>query len=227
MAGSTEKIDVYLESGRKRVIAAALDWPGWCRSGKNEQAALESLLAYGERYARILRGTDFGFAAPSKVADLVVKERLAGNAATDFGVPEAAPSRDEGPLDEAGLLRSKALLTACWREFDRIAAAATGKELRKGPRGGGREVDEIVAHVTGAEEGYLGRLGWKLATGETGKPDKVRLAVLEALAAAAPLQGPRFGPRGGRLWTARYAVRRLAWHVLDHAWEIEDRVPPG
>jgi len=22
-----------------------------------------------------------------------------------------------------------------------------------------------------------------------------------------------------------YAMRRIAWHVLDHAWEMEDRIP--
>jgi hypothetical protein len=32
------------------------------------------------------------------------------------------------------------------------------------------------------------------------------------------------GPRGGIRWPARYYVRRAAWHVLDHAWEIEDRL---
>ena len=27
-------------------------------------------------------------------------------------------------------------------------------------------------------------------------------------------------PKG---WPHRYAARRIAWHVLDHAWEMEDR----
>ena len=30
-------------------------------------------------------------------------------------------------------------------------------------------------------------------------------------------------PDGGK-WPPRYAARRIAWHALDHAWEIEDRV---
>jgi hypothetical protein len=25
----------------------------------------------------------------------------------------------------------------------------------------------------------------------------------------------------------RYAIRRIAWHVLDHAWEIEDKSDPA
>jgi len=24
-------------------------------------------------------------------------------------------------------------------------------------------------------------------------------------------------------WTTRYAARRIAWHVLEHAWEMQDR----
>jgi hypothetical protein len=43
---------------------------------------------------------------------------------------------------------------------------------------------------------------------------------LSAVACGEPV---RTGPRGGVRWTARYYVRRSAWHVLDHAWEIEDR----
>jgi hypothetical protein len=35
---------------------------------------------------------------------------------------------------------------------------------------------------------------------------------------------PDFGPRGGERWPALFAIRRSAWHALDHAWEIEDRL---
>ena len=34
---------------------------------------------------------------------------------------------------------------------------------------------------------------------------------------------PPPGPRGGKRWLPRYFVRRVGWHVLDHALEIEDR----
>ena len=30
-----------------------------------------------------------------------------------------------------------------------------------------------------------------------------------------------------RGWPQRYAARRIAWHALDHAWEIEDRSDPA
>ena len=34
---------------------------------------------------------------------------------------------------------------------------------------------------------------------------------------------PKSGPRGGKIWSPRFFVRYVAWHTLDHAWEIEDR----
>jgi len=33
-------IPVYIESGAKKVFACAVDFPGWCRSGKDEASAL-------------------------------------------------------------------------------------------------------------------------------------------------------------------------------------------
>ena len=45
-----------------------------------------------------------------------------------------------------------------------------------------------------------------------------RKALLEALR-----RGADGKPMRERGWPARYAARRIAWHVLDHAWEMEDR----
>ena len=55
------------------------------------------------------------------------------------------------------------------------------------------------------------------------KSRRTREAILKAVAASAHGEVPERGPRGGVRWTARYFVRRDAWHVLDHTWEIEDR----
>jgi hypothetical protein len=49
--------------------------------------------------------------------------------------------------------------------------------------------------------------------------------MLDGLTAAAQGKIPAQGPRGGKRWSPRYFVRRVAWHVLDHAWELEDRLP--
>jgi hypothetical protein len=224
MAHSTSKISVYLEVGKKRTFAGAIEWPGWCRSGRDEQAALQALFEYGPRYARVLRATGLGFQAPASEAALRVRERLEGNTTTDFGAPDVAPPEDTRPVDEATLRRFQTLLKACWRKFDETVKAAAGKALRKGPRGGGRELDRIVEHVLGADAAYLGQVGWKLKPSEANDLGQVRQAILSALAWAARGEMPVRGPRGGLRWGPRYFVRRVAWHVLDYAWEIEDRV---
>jgi hypothetical protein len=228
MAG-TVAVDVYLEEGVKRVFAGAIEWPGWCRSGRDEIEALDALVAYGPRYAEALRGARLGFRSPSTAEDLRFAERVKGSATTDFGAPDVAPRADGRPIDDAELARLRRILEASWRALDRGAASAEGAVLRKGPRGGGRELDAIVAHVIGAEGGYLRRIA--------GAPPKVndadplasrsdmRRAILQGLERATVEGVPKHGPRGGTMWTPRYFVRREAWHVLDHVWEIEDRCP--
>jgi len=228
MGRYSNTIDVYLEIGEKRTFAGAIDWPGWCRSGRDEESALQALFDYGPRYARVLRRARLGFRAPTDTSAFAVIERLEGNATTDFGAPGLAPSSDARPIDAAGLRRFQTLLKACWRTFDAAARAATGKELRRGPRGGGRDLERIVQHVLGSDAAYLAQLGWKFKTGEEGDSDeelrRIRPAILKALVSAAHGELPARGPRGGAHWIPRYFVRRVAWHVLDHAWEIEDRV---
>jgi hypothetical protein len=217
-------LPAYLEVGAKRVFAGALEWPGWCRSGRDEDAALEALVAYAPRYRRVLRGTRLGFPSARDVT-LRVVERLEGGATTDFGAPGEAPSADAGPVDDDELRRLTAVLRACWRAFDAAVDDGSGRRLATGPRGGGRALEKIVEHVAGADLGYLGSLGWK-PTGDEDLDDleRARRAIPTGLGASARGQIPARGPRGGVRWTARYFVRRSAWHVLDHAWEIEDRV---
>lgn len=227
MVKSFDTIEVYIEAGKKRVFAGAIDWPGWCRSGHDEQAALQALLEYGPRYAHALRRTDLGFRAPQDASALTVVERLAGTGTTDFGAPDNPPSSDDRPLSEADLKRFREILQACWAAFDDSVKAASGIELRKGPRGGGRNLDKIVQHVQGADAAYLSKLGWKVQLKEAdGSGEALRLirqGILDGLEAAAAGQIPERGARGGLHWKPRYFVRRSVWHLLDHAWEIEDR----
>ena len=229
-------IGVYLEVGRdrKRAFAAAIDWPGWARSGRDGDAALAALVAYAPRYATAL-GTRSNFVAPADVSELDVVEELQGNATTDFGAPDAAPAVDEEPLRGAALARHRRILRACWKTFDAALRRAAGVELRKGPRGGGRDQARIAAHVLEAERSYLARLGVKYtdeaASGTAGDGTQsaedtvqrmrpMRDAIIEALGRQPP------DANGRKLWTPRFFVRRAAWHVLDHAWEIEDRAAP-
>jgi hypothetical protein len=129
-------------------------------------------------------------------------------------------------MDQAAVKRATTVLRACWDAFDRAVERAAGKELIKGPRGGGRELAAIQSHVTGAEAGYAGRIGLKLE--EIAPDDEAALAehrrkIIDGLSEIAPLGALAPGPRGGARWPARYFVRRVAYHVVDHTWEIEDR----
>ena len=172
----------------------------------------------------MLRGTKLSFVAPTRVADLAVKERLPGDASTDFGAPSATPAADSKGVDEDELRRLQTVLRACWRTFDAAVENAAGKSLRPGARGGGRDANKIIEHVVGADGGYLSRLGWKVGQGEADELTRTRQAIVDALTAAAHGEVEAEGPRGGKRWSARYFARRVAWHVLDHAWEIEDRL---
>jgi hypothetical protein len=151
-----------------------------------------------------------GVRFPKHVADAFdVVERVAGNATTDFGAPNVVAESDLAPVTPAQAKRLAALLEASWAVLDDVAAGAPA-ELRKGPRGGGRDRDKVVAHVVEAEHSYATKLGIRRRElGDT----PFREAVLAVV---------RRAPSDTR-WPLRSAVRRMAWHVLDHAWEIEDK----
>ena len=195
---------VYLEVGAKRVFACAEDWPGWCRSGRTEEAAIEALLSYADRYAAVTSGLS--------VDDPVVTDRVSGDATTDFGAPGKVPPCDVDALLPAHWID---VLTASWALLDSVAASAP-EALRKGPRGGGRDRDAVVQHVLNAEQSYARKIGVKhreMAYGDTAAIAAMRDDILATL---------RSGPVAPA-WPPRYFVRRTAWHVLDHVWEIEDK----
>jgi hypothetical protein len=222
----TDKVNVYLEVGKRRTIAAALDWPGWCRLGQDEDSALQALFDYAPRYGQVVRPARLGFLLPRDVSAFVIEQRLKGNATTDYGVPGIPPSIDSEAVDDKDMRRLQAILKACWRTFDMTVKKAKGKTLRTGPRGGGRTVKGIVEHTFGAETGYLSSLGGKVSSSETSQPspEAIHKAILQTLQASARGEVPAKGPRGGKRWSPRYFVRRDAWHILDHVWEIEDRL---
>ncbi len=203
MTGPAAPVRVGLEVGRTWVFATALDWPGWCRRGKGEEAALDALAEYAGRYAAVA-GPCFTPGVP------LVVGRVPGNATTDFGAPGVPAPWDDEPLDAAEADRLTTLVLACWDTFDAVVAAAPA-ELRKGPRGGGRDRDPIAEHVRKAERSYGRKLG---AAVPPRSPWPQQREVLVGLT--------RAGAPDGR-WTVRYAASRIAWHVLDHAWEIEDK----
>ena len=219
---------LYLEIGKKKVFASAVDWPGWSRSGRDEQQAVQMLLAYAPRYAKVLSLEQIDFQPPEDLSQLEVIEQHPGTSTTDFGAPDIIPVVDSQSFDLQAFEFSISLLNACWLAFEHALLAAAGKELRKGPRGGGRDSDKITRHVIDADRAYLSRIAWShKVDGNSDAADQIRdirQATVKALKIAATEGLPKIGPRGGKIWPARYFVRRAAWHILDHAWEIEDRI---
>ena len=224
-------MEIYLEVGTRRVFAGAIEWPGFCRAGRGEDEALTALLAAARRYSKVMRGARPAFPKPTSARHLEIVERLGGDSTTDFGAPSAVPAADLREIDEPELARLQGLFGRCWRALDRAAEAAEGLELRRGPRGGGRELGAILDHVVGAQAGYLASFASPRPRTEGRDPreamPEVRAAVHEALSRAVTEGLPERGPRGGRIWRPRFFVRRSTWHILDHAWEIEDRVITG
>lgn len=198
---------IYLEIGSSKTFACSLDWPGWCRAGKTQEAAIEALAAYAERYRPVAEAAGLRF--PTTAADrLDVVERVPGDATTNFGAPGVPAEADATRLTKAQAERLAALVDAAWTVLDGVAATAPA-ELRKGPRGGGRDRDKMVAHVVDAEASYFRKVGVRDG----------RAAFLDALRAARAPQ-PELATK---TWPWRYIARRVAWHALDHAWEMQDR----
>jgi hypothetical protein len=211
-------IHVAIEAAPKKSFATAVDWPGWSRAGRTEELAVSAVAAYVLRYAVVpeLAGEAFD---PSDI-DLDVVERIKGSGSTEFGVPGGITDHDRRPVSAADADRLARLVMAAYQVFDETARDAPD-ELRKGPRGGGRDTPTINRHVIEAEGAYARNMG--LRPPEADPADRaaveaVRAAMLEAL------RTPSNGSPLGRRWTTRYAAHRIAWHALDHAWEIEDRI---
>ena len=216
-----ERLAVALESAPKKTFATALDWPGWSRSAKTDELAIEALLAYAPRYAPVVEAA--GLALPSTF-DADVVERSDGGSGTEFGVPSRTHDADARPVDRNEAKRLASIVEAAWANFAKVASKAPA-ELRKGPRGGGRDRDKIVGHVTESDWYYARELGLKLRQPDVG--DRAAVAAMRAEMLAILREPSDGGPLSGRKWTQRYAARRIAWHALDHAWEIEDRSDPA
>src|SRR4029077_20964477 len=145
-------IRTVLERGPKgkKAVAFAVDWPGWSRGAKTTDEALATLEAYRERYRRVAAGAGLGDEFDSGGSLDIVEDRV-GPGSTDFwGISFAPSSLERGPMDPAELERKIAVLRSCWAFFDRIGARVS-PEMRKGPRGGGRDRDRIISHTIRTE----------------------------------------------------------------------------
>jgi hypothetical protein len=216
-----DAVRVMVEQGKKRTVACAFDWPGWDRAAKTPELALEKLETYRERYAKVAAlaglGDKFRAAGPIEVT-----EHIEGGPSTYFhGVSVKAAGPEGVQMTEAECERKVALLRACWAHFDSVASRVS-PELRKGPRGGGRDRDRIVRHTNSAEiDDFAPRVGVKLPWEETWH-DSVALRDYREAFSQAIREANLLGP-DAKNWTVQFLIRRCAYHMLDHAWEMEDR----
>jgi hypothetical protein len=213
------RIQIAEEDGAKKAFVWAIEWPGWARSGKTLELARAALVEYAPRFAAVAEVAQL---EPPNVDEdtLEIVESVPGGRGTDFGVPSSITDADRRQVTAPEAERLAALVEAARTVFDRVAGGAPAS-LRKGPRGGGRDRDKMIGHVIEADHAYAREIGVRLPEPHLGEREAIeaeRAAILEAL--RRPSDG---GPLAERRWTQRYAARRIAWHALDHAWEMEDR----
>jgi len=203
-------------------VAFGVDWPGWSRGAKTADLALETLEAYRERYRPIavLAGMAGEFDA---AGSLDVVEDSVGTGSTDFwGISFAPSATEHEPMGEAELDRGITLLRACWAFFDDVAARVS-PEMQKGPRGGGRDRDQIIRHtIRNESEEFAKQVGLRIPECAALTPDGLRRhreTYVEAMRAynAGEVE------RRMRSWTLPFLIRHSAYHTLDHAWEMEDK----
>jgi len=206
----------------KRAVAFGIDWPGWSRGAKRAELASELLESYRERYRPIadLAGMarEFDAAGPLEI----VEDRV-GTGSTDFwGISFSPSSTEHGPMIEAELERGITLLRACWAFFDGVAARVS-PEMRKGPRGGGRDRERIIRHTIRTEcEDFAKQVGLRIPEEAALTPDGLR-QYREAYVVAMRAYNAGEVSRRMRSWTLPFLIRHSAYHTLDHAWEMEDK----
>jgi hypothetical protein len=216
---NTLRVTLEIGPRGKKVAAVAPDWPGLERGAKTGEAAIERLRSYLPRYAPIAKraGMEAEFAA---ITTVDVVEHYAGTGSTDFwGISYAFSDIDRQDLSREALERELTLLRACWAFFDDVRVRVSA-EMRKGPRGGGRDRDHIIRHTIGVEQDWAAKVGVP-APQEAPLSDEglrtYRAAYRDAIRA--------FHAEGkmARTWPLRYLIRHTAFHTLDHAWEMEDK----
>jgi hypothetical protein len=206
---------------QKRVVAVALDWPGWSRGAKTVDQAIATLEAYRDRYAPVaaLAGMEGGFAA---AGSLEIVEEKVGTGSVDFwGISFSPASMEQDPMDAAALDRGITLVRAAWAFFDAVAARVSA-EMKKGPRGGGRERDHIIRHVTRVESlDFAKQVGLLIPEHEGLSPEELGPYREDYVAHMRAYNAGEF--KRMAKWTLPFLIRHTAFHTLDHAWEMEDK----
>lgn len=217
---------VAIETGPKgkKFVAYAIDWPGLERNGKSPDEAFTKMESYRARYQAIANRAEFGQAFETEPAGKIVQE-YEGTGSTDFwGISFAHGPNDHEAMSDDDVERHLALLNACWDEFDEIGMRVS-PELKRGPRGGGRNRDEIVGHLVASELQWLRKLDIRPDFREILPPVQRREHHQRVLAELRRRhqEGLPVKSKTGPPWTVRFTIRHLAYHVMDHAWEMEDK----
>jgi hypothetical protein len=206
----------------KRTVAYAIEWPGWSRGAKTAELALDTLESYRPRYRPVAdlagMGGEFEAAGP-----LAIEEDHVGIGSTDFwGISFSPCAAERLPMSPEALDRGIVLLRACWTYFDEVATRVS-PEMRKGPRGGGRDRDQIIRHTIRTEsESFAKQVGLRIPEGAALTPEGLRQH-REAYEAAMRAYHAGEVKRRMRSWTLPFLIRHSAFHALDHAWEMEDK----
>jgi len=216
-----DALRVTIERGpkAKKVVALAPDWPGLARGAKTAEAAVERLLSYCPRYAKVaqLAGMDADFPA---VATADVVQVYPGTGSTDFwGISFAFSEIDRQEVSRDALERELTLMRACWAYFDDVRWRVSA-ELQKGPRGGGRDRDQIVRHVIATEQDWAKKLG--IVIPWNGMPTEEGLTAYRDAYCGA-IRAHHAEGKAARTWPLRFLIRHTAFHTMDHAWEMEDK----
>ncbi len=217
----TNTLQALVEIGPKgkKFVAVGLDWPGLERNGRTEEDALTAIERYVPRYAPVARRA--GLVAELEACQGVeVVERYAGSGSTDFwGISFVPAGMDQHPMSNAACERQLGLLQACWAEFDHIASNVS-PSLKKGPRGGGRDRDKIIRHTFATERDWARTVGVETLEGAMLTPEGLkehRAQLCDAIRAY------HADGKMARKWPLRFLIRHAAYHVMDHAWEMEDK----
>jgi hypothetical protein len=218
----SDTLRILIEVGKKerRVVAGAMDWPGLDRWGATDAQAIERLTSYLSRYAPVAGAAGLADELSGQ-REVEVVERVVGSGSADYwGIAHVPSEAEREVLPPDALERRLTLLRACWAYFDDVAGRVS-VELRSGPRGGGWTRDEIIRHVHVNEPEQMTRkvevrTPRELMLSRDGR-EAHRAATLDAIRAY------NADDRTARSWPIQFLIRRIAHHVMDHAWELEDR----
>jgi hypothetical protein len=122
-------------------------------------------------------------------------------------------------MSSEALDRELTLMQAGWAFFDDVRSRVSA-ELQRGPRGGGRDRDQIVRHTFGTEQDWAKIIGVLTPQGAmlTDEGLKAHRDAYSNAIRAFHSQG-----KMARKWPLRFLIRHTAYHTINHAWEMEDK----